>query len=153
MKRTLSILTCIMLFISTFMSIAYADTDNSIEDKRTYHNVFNTIYTYDNLPTLKIESCFDGNPELIKSVKEYYEYLLSRIPKYLTDKMKEYNIVVLLVDDCRDYWGYNPPKFLQGFYNPSNNRVFISIDNDEYAFSALDRTLYHELGHTIDSIY
>lgn len=91
MRKTLSILICILVLIAAVIPAVYANEDDSSKDKWTYHNIFNAVYTYDNLPTLKIEAYFDDNQELIDAIKVRYEFLMSNFPVELAKKLRLYH--------------------------------------------------------------
>lgn len=153
MRKTLSVLLFLLILIAAVIPAAYANEDDSSKDKWTYHNIFNAVYTYDNLPTLKIEAYFDDNQELIDAIKGRYEFLMSNFPLELAQKLKERNVIVIIVPDCKDYFSGKAPDFTSGFYYPTNKRIFISAGDGNHALASLDGVLYHELGHAVDHAF
>lgn len=150
-KYILCVLSLIIIIFN--IHITYAISTNE------YFNKFNQIYTYDDIPTLKIEAFFDDKLELSEMIKSEYEFLMKPIPDYLKLKLKENNIEVYIVKSSAYYYSKRTDKAPNGFFNSSNNQIFISLSYDEeydtYEFAAyrVGYCLYHEIGHALDHIY
>lgn len=158
MKKAVSIILCLLMLSVIIWPSAFAEPLN---DSRKYHGVFNQVYVYDDMPTLKIEAFYDDGLELSRSMKKDYEKCMSYIPREQTLKLKQRNVVVHLVDNVNLYYPHNTAIFLTGFYDPNTQKIFIDTHYTEvldkgYAmrtFAEIETTLYHELGHALDWAY
>lgn len=103
-------------------------------------------FVYDDRPTLKIEKQYEESPDIIEEKKLFYEEMTDIIPQDIRMKLKTRHVIVYVVEDCRKYYGSNPPKFILGFFASPSNRIVISIDSFEIA-------LCHELGHAVGYVY
>ena len=128
-----------------------------IEPKREdYVKKFNQVYKYDNIPTLKIEAYFDDLTELSELLKKSYEDQMNKLPVELTLKLKNRGVVVHYVQDIHEYYS---KMYVNGFFNPNNNQIYISCWYDEkydiyvYIITKVEGTLYHEIGHAVDWAY
>lgn len=152
MKKLLSVLCvaiCLLLMLPTFST---AESNKTEKDKRVYHNIFNQIYEYDNLLTMKIEAYYDDDDTLSQTIKTEYEQLMNVIPEDILQVLKKHNLTVFLVYNCKDYWPTgNPPVFLRGFY--TGKAIFVSLCDEDCCINNLDSVLYHEIGHAVDDYY
>ena len=119
-------------------------------------NDFSHVYEYDDLPTLKIEKCFDYDPKrgetYVDELKSAYEETLSVIPDTIKEMMHDSGVVVHFVLESKDYWksiGKDPGE-IAGLYDPSTNCIYISVGVPVRVSHMKSTTLYHELGHAID---
>lgn len=158
MKKIWSFILCgVICAISLFQTFASADTNNpddTEEDRHSYHNIFNQVFIFDDMPTLKIEAYYDDYEDLSDAIKKEYVQLMEVIPIDIRQVLKQDNIVVMATRSCREYWPVsNPPSILQGFYVADTSSIYITLGDDEYITNALDRVLYHEIGHAVDYLY
>ena len=103
-------------------------------------------FVYDDRPTLRIEKQYEERPDIVEQKRLYYEEMTDIIPQDIRIKLKEKHVIVYVVEDCKKYYGSNPPFFVVGFFEAPSNRIVISIDSFEIA-------LCHELGHAVGYVY
>lgn len=119
-------------------------------------NDFSHTYEYDDLPTLKIEKCFDYDPkrgeEYVSKLKSAYEETLYLVPEQVRKLMYDSGVTVHFVLEAKEYWNslQKDPGGIAGMYAPSTNNIYISTGTYMRISSMKSKTLYHELGHTID---
>ena len=149
-----------LIFLSVLLIAAMfpsADTEpfkTNVVPKNASYNKF-TTFEYGDAPTVKIEDYFKDFPEIFDFIKEYHEDLINTIPNDIRMRLKENGVVIHYVEDCRDYYGSNPPKFLFGFFVINNKKIFVSVQSDDIqsAMTSMNITAYHEIGHAVATIY
>lgn len=127
-------ITAILFALMTPILFAFADTSRFIE------------FEYEDRPTLRIERKYADSEDIIEEKKLYYETMTDIIPIEIRKKLKDRHVIVYIVENCKRYYGSNPPKFVIGFFEAPSNRIVISIESFEIA-------LCHELGHAVAYIY
>ena len=158
-KKFLIIFLLILTITMTIIAPAYAYKpepdiivgESMIYRYPEYHNIFPSIFTYDNYPTLKIEEYY-SKQWMVTAIRLRYESMVSVIPRHLLQKLKKANVVVHVVHSSADYYGSkNAPMFLDGLYWSNSNRIFIT--GYDVPTKKMEDSLYHEIGHAIDKLY